>query len=51
LFYLTSKWLSNDASQELVTKGYIKNILEQFTDISDDEKNDIENTILSNIIK
>jgi Fe-S cluster assembly protein SufD len=50
LFYLISKWLSNDSSQKLVTKWYIKNILEQFTDISDEEKQNIENTILSNII-
>ena len=51
LFYLTSKWLAPEASQELIIKWYIQNILEQFTDLSETEKSNIENTILSNIIK
>ena len=51
LFYLTSKWLAPDVSQELIIKGYIQNILEQFTDFSEEEKNNIENTILSQIIQ
>ena len=51
LFYLTSKWLAPDASKDLIIKGYIQNILEQFTDISETEKTNIENTILSNIIQ
>ena len=51
LFYLTSKWLDKDSSQELVIKWYIQNILEQFTDVSGEEKNNIENTILSQIIQ
>ena len=51
LFYLTSKWLAKNTSQELVIKWYIQNILEQFTNISDEEKNNIENTILSQIIQ
>ncbi len=50
LFYLTSKWLAPDASQELIIKGYIQYILEQFTDLSEEEKDTIENTILSDII-
>ena len=51
LFYLWSKWLSASDSQDLIIKWYIQNILEQFTDIAEEEKNNIENTILSNIIK
>lgn len=50
LFYLTSKWLSNSDSQELIIKWYIQNILEQFTDFSEEEKINIENTILDKII-
>ncbi len=50
LFYLTSKWLAKNTSQELVIKWYIQNILEQFTDLSEEEKSNIQNTILDKII-
>jgi Fe-S cluster assembly scaffold protein SufB len=48
-FYIESKGLSNKEAIELSIHGYIQYILENFDTISDSEKNEIENTILSNI--
>ena len=47
-FYIQSRGLSNKEAMELSIHGYIQYILE-FFDITDLEKNEIENTILSNI--
>jgi Fe-S cluster assembly protein SufD len=51
LFYLSSKWLDNDSSQELIIKWYIQNILQKFTELSDTDRWDLETKILSQIIK
>jgi len=48
-FYIESRGLSNKEAIELSVHGYIQYILENFDTISDSEKNEIENTILSNI--
>ncbi len=48
-FYIESRGLSNKESIELSIHGYIQYILENFDTITDLEKNEIENTILSNI--
>lgn len=50
LFYISSKWLDKAASQELIIKGYIQNILQNFTDLSDIDRTDLETQILSKII-
>jgi len=47
-FYIQSRGLSNKEAMELSIHGYIQHILE-FFDITDSEKTEIENTILSNI--
>ena len=47
-FYIESRGLSNKEAMELSIHGYIQYILE-FFDITDFEKTEIENTILSNI--
>ena len=47
-FYIESRGLSNKEAMELSIHGYIQYILE-FFDITDLEKTEIENTILSNI--
>lgn len=47
-FYIESRGLSNKDAMELNIHGYIQYILE-FFDITDLEKTEIENTILSNI--
>ena len=49
LFYLSSKWLDKDSSQELIIKGYIQNILQKFTSLSDKDRSDLEHQILSKI--
>lgn len=48
-FYIESRGLSNKEAIELSIHGYIQYILENFDTISDSEKNEIENIILSNI--
>ena len=48
-FYIESRGLSNKEAIELSIHGYIQYILEKFETISDSEKNEIENIILSNI--
>lgn len=48
-FYIESRGLSKRQSLELCIHGYIQYILEHFDTIADIEKNEIENTILSNI--
>lgn len=50
LFYLSSKGLDQNGSQELIVKWYIQNILQKFTDLSDTDISDLENKILSQII-
>lgn len=50
MFYLESKWLDEDLSKEIIIRGNIKNILNQFTETSQEEKDNIENTILSKIL-
>lgn len=49
MFYLNSKWLDESISKELIIRWYIANILNQFKDLSDTEKSEIENQILSKI--
>ncbi|HKL43725.1 MAG TPA: SufD family Fe-S cluster assembly protein [Candidatus Absconditabacterales bacterium] len=49
MFYLESKGLQEGVSKELIIRGNIKNILNQFTEISQEEKDNIENQILSKI--
>ena len=48
-FYIESRGLSNKEAIELSIHGYIQYILEFFDTVSESEKNEIENTILSNI--
>ena len=48
-FYIESRGLSNKQAIELSIHGYIQYILEFFNTVSDSEKDEIENTILSNI--
>ena len=48
-FYIESRGLSNKEAIELSIHGYIQYILESFDTVSESEKNEIENTILSNI--
>ena len=50
LFYLESKWLDEELSKEIIIRWNIKNILNQFTNLSDSEKEEIENQILSEIV-
>lgn len=49
LFYLKSKWLDENLSKELIIKWNITNILDHFKDLSDSQKNEIEQNILSEI--
>ena len=48
-FYIESRGLSNKQAIELSIHGYIQYILEFFNTVSEPEKDEIENTILSNI--
>jgi Fe-S cluster assembly scaffold protein SufB len=47
MFYLNSKGLSESTSKELIVHWNIKDILSKFTDLSEEQKNEIENLILS----
>jgi len=50
MFYLNSKWLDQNISKELIIRWYITNILNQFTDLPQSQKKEIENQILSKTI-
>jgi len=47
MFYLNSKGLSESTSKELIVHWNIKDILNKFTDLSEEQKNAIEDLILS----
>jgi Fe-S cluster assembly scaffold protein SufB len=47
MFYLNSKGLSESTSKELIVHWNIKDILNKFTDLSEEQKNEIEDLILS----
>ncbi|HOG15504.1 MAG TPA: SufD family Fe-S cluster assembly protein [Candidatus Absconditabacterales bacterium] len=47
MFYLNSKGLSESTSKELIVHGNIKDILNKFTNLSEEQKNAIEDLILS----
>ena len=49
LFYMMSKWLSDNKSKEIIVKWYINYILEKF-DIWEQEKNEIEKLILDYLL-
>jgi len=48
MFYLNSKWLDQDFSKKMIVSWNVKNILNKFENLSDTEKNEIENEILAN---
>ncbi len=50
MFYLESKGLNKGLSKEVIIRWNIKSILNQFTNISELEREQIENQILSEII-
>ena len=49
LYYMMSRGLSQKESQNLLISWHIQNILQNFDEISDMEKQDIQSTILSSI--
>ena len=49
LFYMMSKWLSDNKSKEIIVKWYINYILKNFN-IWEQEKNEIENLILDYLL-
>lgn len=48
MFYLNSKWLDQNISKELIIRWNINKILNQFTDLPQSQKEEIENEIISN---
>ncbi len=48
MFYLNSKWLDENISKEIIIGWNIKKILDQFKDLSDIQKDEIENQIIDN---
>ena len=49
IFYLNSKWLSESASKELIVHGNLREILDKFVDLQEEQKKEIEKLILSKI--
>lgn len=50
LFYMMSKWLDYKSAVDLSLSGIIDFILDNYPDITDDEKSNIKNKILSTVV-